>query len=114
MVGVSSRRCFPLRVADFKQVSKPGSASTAPLVKVFNDVLWSDLEGAGIFDMVSKSFYPKDLPGRPEEMPADRIVAWSIPSTTMSEPGYSRLGAGIFSAAECAPSRISGVTVAMG
>ena len=29
-----------------------------PLQQVFNEYLWNDLDNAGIFDMVSKSFYP--------------------------------------------------------
>src|SRR5215468_32739 len=49
---------------------KPSGADpqTAPLLKVFNDTLWRDLDNAGIFDMVSKSFYPLDQPGNPAEM----------------------------------------------
>ena len=30
----------------------------ADLLKTFNDTLWNDLDNAGIFEMVSKSFYP--------------------------------------------------------
>ena len=42
-----------LAVPDFKS-----DAASAPYSKTFNDVLWSDLDNAGIFDLVSKSFYP--------------------------------------------------------
>jgi TolB protein len=58
-----------LAAADFKPVS--GDAQTASLNKVFNDTLWNDLNNAGIFDMVSKSFYPLQVPGQPSEVKAD-------------------------------------------
>ena len=50
--------------------------NTADLTKVFNDTLWNDLENAGIFDMVSKSFYPLQQPGSPSEM---QLNAWGNP-----------------------------------
>ncbi len=55
---------------------KPGAADaqTASLNKVFNDTLWGDLSNAGIFDMVSKSFYPLQIPGNPAEVKSD---AWA-------------------------------------
>src|SRR5262250_3914361 len=48
----------------------------AELLKTFNDTLWNDLDNAGIFEMVSKSFYPTDLPGNPSEV---RFEPWSNP-----------------------------------
>ena len=53
--------------------STPGSDT---LRKVFNDTLWNDLESAGIFEMVSKSFYPISQPARPADVVLD---AWSNP-----------------------------------
>ena len=35
-------------------------AKNADLLKTFNDTLWNDLDNAGIFDMVSKSFFRWD------------------------------------------------------
>ena len=61
-----------LAVPEFKPVS--ADQQTAGLNKVFNDTLWSDLSNAGIFDMVSKSFYPLQVPGQPGEVKAD---AWA-------------------------------------
>jgi len=61
-----------LAVPEFKPVS--GDAQTASLTKVFNDTLWNDLANAGIFDLVSKSFYPLQVPGQPNEVKAD---AWA-------------------------------------
>src|ERR1017187_2474321 len=45
-----------LAVPDFKQVTT--DTGTQNLSAVFNVTLWNDLQSAGIFDMVSKSFYP--------------------------------------------------------
>lgn len=61
-----------LAAPDFKPVA--ADAQTASLNKVFNDTLWNDLNSAGIFDMVSKSFYPLQIPSRPEEVNA---AAWA-------------------------------------
>jgi TolB protein len=61
-----------LAVPDFKpQGSDP---KTNDLLKTFNDTLWNDLDNAGIFDLVSKSFYPLAQPGTPPEIKLD---AWS-------------------------------------
>src|ERR1700692_3173384 len=50
-----------IAVADFK----PGSADpqTTPLKSTFDATLFSDLENAGIFDVVSKSMIPQATPG---------------------------------------------------
>src|SRR4051812_48710420 len=61
-----------LAVPDFKPSG--AHAQTAALNKVFNDTLWNDLSNAGIFEMVSKSFYPLQAPGQPQEVQAD---AWA-------------------------------------
>ncbi len=45
-----------LAVPDFK--ASTSDPKNADLLKTFNDTLWNDLDNAGIFDMVSKSFYP--------------------------------------------------------
>src|SRR3954463_6023077 len=45
-----------IAVPDFKASSQ--DPRNTELLKTFNDVLWNDLENAGIFEMVSKSFYP--------------------------------------------------------
>src|SRR6266496_122448 len=45
-----------LAAADFQ--SSTQDAKNTELLKVFNDTLWSDLDNAGIFDMVSKCFNP--------------------------------------------------------
>jgi TolB protein len=61
-----------LALPDFKPVS--GDQQTANLNKVFNDTLWNDLNNSGVVEMVSKSFYPLQIPGTPQEVKAD---AWA-------------------------------------
>ena len=39
--------------------------------ETFNTTLWNDLEAAGTLDMISKSFYPRTAPQRPEDMQFD-------------------------------------------
>jgi TolB protein len=53
-----------------------GDAQSASLRTTFNEVLWSDLTQAGIFDMVSKSFYPLGNFGQPSDI---QLNAWSAP-----------------------------------
>ena len=61
-IGVEKTR---LAVPNFYAVANPGAAGDTSLVRVFDTVLWSDLENSGIVDLVSKSFYPKAIPSRP-------------------------------------------------
>ena len=63
-----------LAVADFKaSTSDPNNAG---LLTVFNSTLWNDLDNAGIFDMVSKSFYPLGAVGAPADV---KFEGWSSP-----------------------------------
>ena len=52
------------------------SPESADLLKVFDATLWNDLEFSGIFDLVSRSFYPLTLPARPAEV---KLEEWSGP-----------------------------------
>lgn len=52
-----------LAAADFKMVGNDAALSNAQ--QTFNQVLFSDLTNAGIFDMVSKSMAPAVMPGSP-------------------------------------------------
>src|SRR5487761_346449 len=65
-----------IRIAgpDFKAAG--ADAQTPPLLKTFNDTLWNDLDHAGIFEMVSKSFYPLEQPGAPAQM---KLPDWANP-----------------------------------
>src|SRR5260370_19929181 len=63
-----------LAAPDFKAAN--ADAQTAPLNTVFNQTLWNDLDNAGIFDMVARSFYPLQSPGSPNELQA---AVWGNP-----------------------------------
>jgi TolB protein len=62
-----------IAVSDFK----PGSSdpSTPALKSVFDATLFSDLNSAGIFDVVSKSLVPQSTPGVPSEI---SLPQWSV------------------------------------
>jgi TolB protein len=77
-----------LAVPDFKANS--ADPQTAPLLKTFNDTLWNDLNNSGIFDMVSKSFYPLQAPGTPPEM---NLQAWSGPPANAAMVAFGNLAA---------------------
>ncbi|RPJ86842.1 MAG: hypothetical protein EHM18_04170, partial [Acidobacteria bacterium] len=55
-----------LAVADF-QSKATATAETDSALKVFNDVLWKDLDFSAFFEMKSKSFYPN----KPIRVPLD-------------------------------------------
>jgi TolB protein len=44
-----------------------GAGVSADVLAAFNSTLWNDLESSGVFEMVSKSFYPTETPQRPED-----------------------------------------------
>jgi len=61
-----------LAAADFKPVG--ADPQTPSLKATFDATLYNDLEGAGIFDLVSKSFAPQSTPGSPQEI---NLGQWS-------------------------------------
>src|SRR5271168_5242016 len=61
-----------LAAADFNPASP--DAQTPALKTTFDSTLYSDLNGAGIFDMVSKSIAPPLTPGSPQQM---NLASWS-------------------------------------
>lgn len=63
---------------------------SATLIRVFDATLWNDLEFAGIFELVSRSFFPLTLPGRPAGV---KLEEWSAPpvSTHMLVVGNASL-----------------------
>jgi len=77
-----------LAAAEFKPSS--GDPRNAALLKAFNDTLWNDLNNAGIFDMVSKSFYPVQTPAAPAEV---KFEDWSAPPPNASMLAFGSLGA---------------------
>ena len=76
-----------LAVPDFK--ANNADAQTAALQKVFDDTLFYDLDHAGIFDMVSKSFMPTQIPGAPPDV---NMAQWSSPPPNASMLAFGNLG----------------------
>ena len=61
-----------MAVSDFPASSV--DPSLVNLTQEFNQVLWNDLDQSGIFELVSKSYYPLTLPREPQEVD---FKAWS-------------------------------------
>jgi TolB protein len=76
-----------LAVPDFKISAAEPAAE--PLDKTFNEVLFNDLHQAGIFDMVSKSFYPVGAIGLPTDV---RLDVWGAPPPNASMLAFGNLG----------------------
>jgi TolB protein len=76
-----------LAAADFNASTQ--DAKNAGLLKTFNDTLWSDLDNAGIFDMVSKSFNPAGTVGSPADVKLD---TWSSPPVNAAVLAFGNLG----------------------
>src|SRR5580658_363865 len=55
-----------LAAADFKPIGN--DPQTIPFKSVFDATLYTDLNNAGIFQMVSKSLAPQAMPGSPQEI----------------------------------------------
>src|SRR5947209_5618010 len=85
--GTNLGATIRVAAADFK--ASTGDAQTSPLNTVFNQTLWNDLDNAGIFEMVAKSFYPLQTPGSPGEIKLD---AWGNPPPNASMVAFGNLG----------------------
>lgn len=68
-----------LAVPDFKMA--PGGTETRNPWMTFNLTLTNDLQQAGIFDMVSRSFFPLSTPGAPQDVV---LTEWSSPPPSAS------------------------------
>jgi TolB protein len=76
-----------LAVPDFK--SSGADPSDAALLKVFDDTLWNDLDNSGVVELVSKSFYPLQVPGAPTEV---NFGAWSVPPPNAAMLAFGSVG----------------------
>ncbi|PSH03295.1 MAG: Tol-Pal system beta propeller repeat protein TolB [Acidobacteria bacterium] len=76
-----------LAVPDFKIIS--ADSRSAALDKAFNDVLFNDLRQSGIFEMVSKSFYPLGAIGGPADVHLDQ---WGTPPPKAAMLAFGSLG----------------------
>ena len=77
-----------LAAADCKPVS--ADPQTPALKATFDATLYSDLQNAGIFDMISKSMAPPGTPGSPQEI---NLGSWSAAPANAGRrerEGYNR------------------------
>ena len=77
-----------IAVADFKPSG--GDPSTGSLQQTFDSVLYSDLNSAGIFDLVSKSLIPQGTPGTQADI---NLGQWSGAPTNAAMVAFGNLGA---------------------
>jgi TolB protein len=77
-----------IAVPDFKPSSQ--DPRNTELLKTFNDTLWNDLDNAGIFEMVSKSFYPVAPVATPTDVKFD---SWSSPPPSAAMLVFGNLAA---------------------
>jgi TolB protein len=83
-LGVAQVR---LAVADFKPSSS--DPQNDALLKTFNDTLWNDLDVSGVVELVSKSFYPLQVPGQPVDV---NFPAWSAPPPNAAMLAFGSFG----------------------
>src|SRR5580693_8070013 len=83
-LGVEKAR---LAVPDFKPAS--ADPQNAALLKTFNDTFWNDLDNSGVVELVSKSFYPLQVPGQPAEVTSN---LWSAPPPNAAMLAFGNLG----------------------
>ncbi len=76
-----------LAVPDFKPAS--ADAQSEALLKTFNATLWNDLDVSGVVELVSKSFYPLQVPGQPPEV---NLLAWNAPPPNAAMLAFGNLG----------------------
>jgi TolB protein len=86
-VGLAVQK-IRIAVPDFKASTQ--EPKNTELLQTFNNTLWSDLNNAGIFDMVSKSFYPLGQVGAPGDVKFD---TWSSPPPNAAMLVFGNLGA---------------------
>jgi TolB protein len=75
-----------LAVPDFKAA---GDVQSGTLLKTFNDTFWSDLDNSGVVELISKSFYPLQVPGQPAEV---TFGLWSSPPPNAAMLAFGNLG----------------------
>lgn len=62
IIKIVSGERAAIAVPDFR-----GAGDAQQYMNVFNQTLWSDLEGSGLYRMVSKSMYPLKVPQQPQD-----------------------------------------------
>jgi hypothetical protein len=62
---------------------------TLRLLKTFNDTFWNDLDNSGVVELISKSFYPLQVPGQPPEV---TFGVWNSPPPNAAMLAFGNLG----------------------
>src|SRR6267154_2812713 len=75
-----------LAVPDFKPSSS--DPQSAALLKTFNDTFWNDLDNSGVVELVSKSFYPLQVPSHTTEI---TFPAWNAPPPNAAMLAFGNL-----------------------
>jgi TolB protein len=76
-----------LAVPDFKGSNT--DPQNAGFLKTFNETFWNDLDNSGIVELVSKSFYPLQVPGQPTEV---TFTAWNSAPPNAAMLAFGNLG----------------------
>jgi len=76
-----------LAVPDFKP--SHSDPQNDALLKTFNDTFWNDLDNSGVVELVSKSFYPLQVPGQPAEV---TFGLWNSPPPNAAMLAFGNLG----------------------
>jgi TolB protein len=85
-VGTSSgQQRIKMAVTEFQPQST--DSNLTQLTQEFNSVLWNDLDSAGIFDLVSRSFYPLKAPAAPADVVFDQ---WANPPVSTQMLVYGK------------------------
>jgi TolB protein len=76
-----------LAVPDFKPSSS--DPQNEGLLKTFNETFWNDLDNSGVVELISKSFYPLQVPGQPAEI---TFGLWNSPPPNAAMLAFGNLG----------------------
>jgi TolB protein len=76
-----------LAVPDFKPSSS--DPQNDALLKTFNETFWNDLDNSGVVELISKSFYPLQVPGQPPEV---TFGVWNSPPPNAAMMAFGNLG----------------------
>lgn len=76
-----------LAVPDFKPSNN--DPQNDALLKTFNETFWNDLDNSGVVELISKSFYPLQVPGQPPEV---TFGIWNSPPPNAAMLAFGNLG----------------------
>lgn len=66
-----------------------GDVQTLPLQSIFDQTLYNDLKNSGIFDMVSRSMAPNEMPGVPSEI---HLANWAAAPSNAAMVAFGNIG----------------------